>query len=88
MIGVNANHEQITTYPHRGDEEFFDIFMNTLSDLVDEVCPKSSMPAFARSDEPQQVTEPWVMLRNMTASTSNLSILSGKLSSPKVVPSI
>lgn len=39
-------------YPHRGDEEFFDIFMSTLSELVDDVCPPDNCPSFTQEPEP------------------------------------
>lgn len=82
IIGVDADHEQIITYPHRGDEQYFDVFMNTLEDLVDNVCPASTQPAFVSSEEPSDLSEPWQVFQNLSASASRLSILAGHYTIP------
>ena len=80
MIGVNADHFQLTRYPHRGDEEFFDEFMSTLSDLVDEICPEFNRPDFLRSHDGEEAPDDWADLAELGASTASLSIESGKRS--------
>lgn len=65
-------------YPHRGDEEFFDKFMNVLSDLVEVVCPPSNMPEFARSGEPPGIAEGWTDVNAVAAGLANLTVEYGK----------
>ncbi|KAI1391821.1 uncharacterized protein F4822DRAFT_106017 [Hypoxylon trugodes] len=76
IIGVEANHEQIITYPHRSDEQFFDIFMSTLEDLVDSICPASTRRTFPSSEEPSELSTPWEVFHSVSPSASHLSILS------------
>ncbi|CVK99417.1 uncharacterized protein FMAN_02259 [Fusarium mangiferae] len=77
VLGVDANHEQIITFPPRSDQQFFDILMTTIEGLVDAVCPASTRPAFTCSEEPSNLSEPWQVFQDPPSNVSQLSILSG-----------
>ncbi|KAF9765337.1 hypothetical protein IL306_002425 [Fusarium sp. DS 682] len=76
VLGVDVNHEQIITYPHRSDRKFFEVLMNSLEGLVHAVCPTSARPAFTSSEEPSNLSEPWQAFQNNATNTSGPSILS------------
>jgi hypothetical protein len=70
----------LTHYPHRADEEYFDVFMDTLSDLVNEACPSSNRPDFTNLSDDSEWSDDWADVHEqLAASTAGLSIASGNI---------
>jgi hypothetical protein len=44
LVPVQKNHAELTMYPQRSDDDaYFQLFMKTLSEMIEEVVPKSVM---------------------------------------------
>ncbi|KAI1500561.1 hypothetical protein F5X99DRAFT_385826 [Biscogniauxia marginata] len=76
LIGVEKDHSELMTYPHRGDREgFFHIFMETLSEIVEMVSPQSAEILHTQSSPATLGEDPWSLYTSF-ARASNLSVAS------------
>lgn len=79
LFGIEADHAHLTYYPHQADEEYFDVFVRTLSELVDDVCPSSSRPDFTNYNDDTELGGEWAEVdRQLAVGTAGLSITFGE----------
>jgi len=78
LIGVDADHSQLTRCPHRGDEESFENLKSTLSTLMK--CPETHRPDFVISHDAEEAPEYCAYLAKLDATSKTiLSIESGHI---------
>lgn len=73
VIGVNVDHGQLSMFPNRSDS-FFEVLVEHLTEVVNDICPPTSMPARTNTCLYPPMGEDWAAIRSINSSTASLTL--------------